>query len=165
MSLLPFDYTPVNETWARGLHAALERLKEDMRCFEREFFAEVEAMKSHGSPTIVRTGSRDGLMTRETVDDYGNKKLNMHFDVRQYRPEEIRIVADGKMVRVDAKHEEMTESGMIHKEFHRAFTVPRNVDMSKLKSTLDQGGVLTIEAPIITGAEIPNKTVIPIQHK
>lgn len=64
---------------------------------------------------------------------------------------------------VHAKHVEESESGKIHREFIREYTLPDDVNPDLLKSHLSKDGVLQIEAPAPPSVEAPKEHIIPIE--
>ncbi|MFH4981330.1 hypothetical protein AB6A40_008039 [Gnathostoma spinigerum] len=99
------------------------------------------------------------------VEENGVKKLKLEFDVRRFRPEEVKVSTNAKenLLTVQAKHEDANSKF----EFHRKLTMPRGVIANELKCRFTSGGVLQIEAPVeITPEAEPVKdTDIPVKHE
>ena len=98
----------------------------------------------------------------------GSKKMQMHFDVRHFKPEEIEIkTKDGKYLQVSAKHEDKSDSGQVYREYKRMFTIPPEVDVDRMNSTLNEGGVLVIDAPLKVPAieEAKKERTLKIMHE
>ena len=98
----------------------------------------------------------------------GAKKLELQFDVRHFKPDEIQIkTKDGKFLEVSAKHEDKSEGGHVYREYKRMFSIPPEVDVQAMNSTLNEGGVLVIEAPIKALAieEAPKERKLAIKHE
>lgn len=170
--LVPFDFEMYGPS---SVNHALDRFQHDMRRFERDVLGGVGAMHRvrppgppphfHDFTSEPGLGPRYGMMTGESTDDQGQKNFNMHFIVKTYKPEEIKVSVDGRTLMVDAKHEEVLDNGRIHKEFHRAFALPDNVDIEKMKSNLKQG-MLSIQAPMTAPPAAEGQqqsTAIPIE--
>jgi len=89
-----------------------------------------------------------------TQHDDGSRSLNLCFDVKGFKPEEIKVEVQKKerALVVDAKHEVKEKEHYVYRHFTRRFTIPDDlhVDISKieLKSSLTPEGLLVIEAPL-----------------
>ncbi|XP_014667530.1 PREDICTED: heat shock protein Hsp-16.48/Hsp-16.49-like [Priapulus caudatus] len=164
MSLLPFLI--VDEPWGSSASTVMHDFDRDMQRFYdnmRRFQNDVnQTQRRQASGMNMQPFAREGVMTRDVVEEGGQKKLQMHFDVRNYRPEEIKVQVDGNMLKVCASHEEKTENGEIFRQFSRQFTVPDNVNPEALKSMLTPEGVLNIEAPYMALEAPKEPTAIPI---
>lgn len=53
----------------------------------------------------------------------------------------------------------------VHREFHREYVLPENVDPKSLKSVLSKDGVLQIEAPAPKAVEAPRENLVPIEKE
>ena len=80
---------------------------------------------------------------------YDDKKFEVEFDVREFRPEELSIKTDGDVLVVLAKHETKTEGGgsFVSKQFEQRFTLPSGVRPDSITSSLAKDGTLTVSAP------------------
>ncbi|XP_014661432.1 PREDICTED: alpha-crystallin B chain-like [Priapulus caudatus] len=107
-------------------------------------------------------GPRDGMMTQDVVEKNGKKKLQIHFDVRNYRPDEIKVTLDADTLKVDAKHEETGDQGHVYREFHRQFTLPPHLKLDEMSSQLGQDGSLAVEVPY-TRQDRAQPQAIPIE--
>ena len=66
-------------------------------------------------------------------------------------------------VTIEAKLEQKHNNSRFYQEWSNKYTLPENADASKLKSVLDNDGVLHIDAPISQPKEA-SSTEIPIHH-
>uniref|UniRef100_A0A0B7A866 SHSP domain-containing protein n=1 Tax=Arion vulgaris TaxID=1028688 RepID=A0A0B7A866_9EUPU len=78
----------------------------------------------------------------------GRELFRLQFDVRQFKPEEISVKTVGSNLTVHAKHEEKLEGKSLHREYHREYVLPKDMNPENLVSKLSRDGVLTIEAPL-----------------
>ncbi|KAK6053404.1 Hsp20/alpha crystallin family protein [Cooperia oncophora] len=94
------------------------------------------------------------------VDD--DKKFAVSMDVSQFKPEELKVNLDGRMLTVEGKQESKGENTFMARSFVRSWYLPEDIDVDRLKTDLSDKGKLTIEAP-----KIPNtsKRNIPIQQQ
>jgi HSP20 family molecular chaperone IbpA len=80
--------------------------------------------------------------------DDGVTRLNMDFDLRGYKPEEITVSHVGENVTVEARHDQQHKDGSSSfKHFKQVFTLPKNVKGEELQSKLMSDGHLRLQAP------------------
>jgi HSP20 family molecular chaperone IbpA len=127
---------------------------------------------------LARQGSWDFGFPDTDVQDpvittkEGKRMLNLRYDVRQFRPEEITVKTMDNRLEVKAKHESGDERHKVYREYHRVFTLPEGVEPETLSSTFSPEGILSIEAPMPEPVpaikELPKAldepVAIPIQH-
>jgi HSP20 family molecular chaperone IbpA len=98
------------------------------------------------------------------VEEKGETKLKLEFDVHQFKPEEVKVkVLGANILQVTADHEEKTQSGFQRRTFVRQYSLPKGVDAEHVRPTLTQDGVLTIEAK--APSLQPGERLIPIAYK
>ncbi|XP_061188211.1 heat shock protein 30C-like [Saccostrea echinata] len=97
-------------------------------------------------------------------DIYGNRRFQLEFDLRQFRPEEIHIKTTGNQLSVHCKHEEKENGKSSFKEYNRQFVLPKEVNPEHLTSKLSADGTLHITAPL---PALPSSRdrLIPIDKK
>lgn len=144
--LSPFDETHVNHDMAH-VERAMERSFEQMSRHLRETMGELEK---------EATG---GFEVKNEPD-----KLQLMFDVRDYKPEELVVKTHHHALTVEGKHEEKDKDGkhFVRREFKRQFMLPKEVDPQTVVSTLN-AGKLMVEAP--KKALPPAERMIAIEHK
>ncbi|VDN28534.1 unnamed protein product [Cylicostephanus goldi] len=84
----------------------------------------------------------------KVVDD--DSKLAISLNVANFKPEELSVDLDGKILKVQGKQEIKEENGYSMRTFVRQWMLPENVDVEQLKSSLSEDGHLALEAPRIT---------------
>ncbi|XP_072051769.1 uncharacterized protein, partial [Amphiura filiformis] len=113
-----------------------------------------ESVDSEQSSAPSTSGDSEEGKSSEAVTVPIKKVANLsdsdHFQVslnlKSFKPEDIEVTRVDNELKVHAK-EEVQRYGMIfHREIHRSYQLPENVDADSLKSTLSTAGVLTIEA-------------------
>ncbi|GLG94659.1 Hsp11 [Gryllus bimaculatus] len=79
--------------------------------------------------------------------EYDEKGFKVILDVRQFKPEEIKVkVVDGFII-VEGNHEEHQDnSEMLSRQFVRRYRIPHDVDQRTITSKLSCNGLLEIEA-------------------
>lgn len=127
--------------------------------------ADVVPYHAPGELDAKSPGRVGQLGTPVIIDQAGNRKLRMAFDVRQFKPEEITVKTQDSKVMVRAVHKEESESNQVYREYQRMFTMPPEVKPETLESSLSPDGVLTLEAPMPSAIEPTKDTVIPIIHE
>lgn len=86
---------------------------------------------------------------RQSIQE-DKRKVEIHIDVQQFKPEEIslKISGDNKSVVIEGKHDEkLDEHGFIFRHFVRKYSLPEDCDGGNVQSELSSDGVLTIIAP------------------
>ncbi|CAJ0597000.1 unnamed protein product [Cylicocyclus nassatus] len=79
-----------------------------------------------------------------------NNKLAISLNVGKFKPEELKVDLDGRVLKVQGKQEVKDDNGYSLRTFVRQWKLPNNVDMDQIKSNITEDGRLTIEAPKIT---------------
>lgn len=103
-------------------------------------------------------------MGREFVEEQGQTKMKLEFDVHQFKPEDIKVkVLENNILEVEADHEERSDTGFRKRTFHRHYTMPKGVDTNSIHPSLTNDGVLIVEANA-SGLQ-PSERMIPIEHK
>ena len=103
-------------------------------------------------------GSASGLGTTSSTagqrafieeDNDGRKKYKIQFDIGEFRPEELNIKVDGRMLIVKGDRQVKVGNATESKQFNRELTLPEFVDVKTLQSYLADDGQLTLEAPVL----------------
>ena len=131
--------------------------------FDSGHFPGIPAHPVHHHPAVSlfetpRPAAATMLSTRDHANQelspkakvsYDDKKFEVEFDVREFRPEELSIKTDGDVLVVLAKHETKTEGGgsFVSKQFEQRFTLPAGVKPDSITSSLAKDGTLTVSAP------------------
>ena len=91
-------------------------------------------------------------------------KFQVRLDCSHFKPEEISVKTVDKNVVIHGKHEEkLDKHGWVQREFTRRYTLPTECEAERVVSSLNQNGVLTIEAPKKALEPIKdNERVVPI---
>ncbi|GIX84365.1 protein lethal(2)essential for life [Caerostris extrusa] len=77
-----------------------------------------------------------------------SSKLQVMFNVKDFRPDQIDVKTVDNFVVIHGKHEEQAHQyGFVSREFTRRYWLPDDVEPHTVTSSLSQDGVLTIEAP------------------
>ncbi|CAJ0589106.1 unnamed protein product [Cylicocyclus nassatus] len=88
-----------------------------------------------------------GKSAKVTDDD---SKLAISLNVANFKPEELSVDLDGRILKVQGKQEIKEENGYSMRTFVRQWMLPDDVDVEQLKSSLTEDGHLALEAPKIT---------------
>ena len=103
-------------------------------------------------------GSASGLGTTSNTagqrafieeDNDGRKKYKIQFDIGEFRPEELNVKVDGRMLIVKGDRQVKVGNATESKQFNRELTLPEFVDAKTLQSYLSEEGQLTMEAPVL----------------
>jgi len=144
----PFDDFH-NDPDLHRVERAMERSFEDMNRHFRDTFGEIEAQ------------ARGGFEIANNPD-----KLQLKFDVHEYRPEELVVKTNQHALIVEGNHEERDERGEHYsrRSFIRKFALPREVDPNTVVSHLSSDGKLLVEAPKLALPAPPGERMIAIEH-
>jgi len=101
---------------------------------------------------------------RMVVEEKGETKLKLEFDVHEFNPDEVKVkVLGNNILQVTADHEEKSDTGFQRKTFVRQYTMPEGVDSQHVRPAITNDGVLTIEAP--APALKASERMVPIDYK
>jgi HSP20 family molecular chaperone IbpA len=82
-------------------------------------------------------------------DKDGRKKYKIQFDIGEFRPEELNVKVEGRMLIVKGDRQIKVGNATESKQFNRELTLPEFVDIKTLQSYLSDDGLLTMEAPVL----------------
>ncbi|KAJ6224224.1 hypothetical protein RDWZM_002769 [Blomia tropicalis] len=89
--------------------------------------------------------------------------FELFVEVPNYKPEEVSVSTQDDLIIITGKREEThPQYGYQSKEFTNKYTLPKNIDKSKMTCVFKDRGFLKIEAPLIKQEE-PNTRTIPIK--
>ncbi|CAJ0597001.1 unnamed protein product [Cylicocyclus nassatus] len=124
--------------------------------------------EDRGSPPAKRSRRSERQVSKksprkhvdEIVDD--EERLKISLNVGNYKPDELKVDLDGRVLTVEGKQETKDKDGYSMRCFTRMWELPSNVNLELLKSSITNDGRLAIEAPKIT-KPIGSAKRIPIQ--
>ncbi|PIO74757.1 Hsp20/alpha crystallin family protein [Teladorsagia circumcincta] len=97
---------------------------------------------------------------RGVTDD--GSKLAISLDVSRFKPDELKVNIEGRTLTIEGKQEITEGSNHTSRSFLRRWTLPEDIDVEQIRSTLTENGQLAIEVPKAKPAA--NSRSIPI-HK
>ncbi|KAH9498997.1 hypothetical protein Btru_004176 [Bulinus truncatus] len=163
VSTLPLSRSFFNsEHQLSTMDSELQRMATEMR---RMFSDMQHLMPADANPESWRIKENFSLDNPVYHDQAsGQRFFRLQFDVRQFKPEEICVKTVGNQLTVHAKQEENQEGKSLHREYHRQYVLPKDLNPEQLVSKLNRDGVLTIEAPLPITDSYRDK-LIPIKHE
>ncbi|CAG5134333.1 unnamed protein product [Candidula unifasciata] len=94
-----------------------------------------------------------------------DKEFRVRMEMKEFKPEEIKISSDNNRVTVTAEHEQkQDECGLVQRHVTRIFKLPDNVDPKSITSTLTDHGILSIRVQK-KPCEEPKEIPIPVNIK
>jgi HSP20 family molecular chaperone IbpA len=81
-------------------------------------------------------------------DNDGNKKYKLQFDIGDFKPHEIQVRTEGRLLVIKGDHEVHAGSATESKQFNRELTLPEFIEPTTVTSYLCDG-ILTVDAPIV----------------
>lgn len=110
------------------------------------------------------TNSEFFRLRNPIIEENGVKKFKLEFDVRRFKPEDVKISTDAKerLLTIEAK----TTDECSNFEFSRRISIPEGVKPTEITCTYKTTGVLVFEAPYTEPPqkEPPKDTMINIKH-
>ncbi|KAE9551243.1 hypothetical protein FO519_005554 [Halicephalobus sp. NKZ332] len=98
------------------------------------------------------------------IEENGIKKFKLEFDVRRFKPEDVKISTDAKerTLTIEAKYADEHSKF----EYQRKTMIPEGVTPADITCTYKSDGVLLLEAPYLepTKPDAPKDTAINISH-
>jgi len=138
-----------------------------IRSMDREFDAVRNRMLHNFSQ--AQSWSNPDISSHDMikVDKDGNRNFEIAFDMRGFKPEEIKVKTEGRLLVVKAKKESTTDGDYFLREFSHCYTLPEDLTLENLKSKWSDDSTLVIEAELPkTALEAePKERVIQIEHK
>uniref|UniRef100_A0A1I7TMB1 SHSP domain-containing protein n=1 Tax=Caenorhabditis tropicalis TaxID=1561998 RepID=A0A1I7TMB1_9PELO len=80
------------------------------------------------------------------VENNANK-FSVKLDVAAFKPEELKVNLEGHVLTIEGHHEVKTEHGFTKRSFTRQFTLPKEVDVAHVHTSLNKEGQLIIDCP------------------
>ncbi|CAG0894489.1 unnamed protein product [Cyprideis torosa] len=163
MALIPFLFDdwepaprynrwPMSTSFGGGLFQNLDRDLQSMLAQTNRLQRALEQRMSAGAAA-------------EKVDNKSDK-FQVAVDVSGFRPEELKVRVQDRMVTIEGKHEErQDEHGYISRQFSRRYVVPEGIKMENVTSRISNEGVLTVTAPKINAIEPPKDMEVEIQRE
>ncbi|KAK6012925.1 Hsp20/alpha crystallin family protein [Ostertagia ostertagi] len=74
-------------------------------------------------------------------------KLSFSVDVSEFKPDELTVNIDGRTLTVEGKQEITKASDYMRRSLLQRWTLPEDVDVEQIRSTLSENGQLAIEVP------------------
>merc|ERR1711963_1227782 len=81
------------------------------------------------------------------VNENDEKELTLKFDLKDYKPNELKVTVLDNVLKIEAKHEENTEGNHISKQFLRSYVLPAEYKAKDVQSSLSKSGKLTVVVP------------------
>lgn len=104
---------------------------------------------------LGRNGSGSGLFQQSNAqksfieeDNEGNKRYKLQVEIGDFKPNEIQVRTEGRLLIIKGDRELVAGSATESKQFNREITIPDFVEPTSVVSYLADG-VLSIEAPVI----------------
>ncbi|CAF0956527.1 unnamed protein product [Didymodactylos carnosus] len=98
-------------------------------------------------------------------EDYdGRKKYKIQFDIGEFKPEELNVKVEGRLLIVKGDRQVKVGNATESKQFNRELTLPEFVEVKALQSYLSDDGKLTLEAPVIMD-RVYGSNVSQLEHR
>lgn len=87
----------------------------------------------------------------------------MTVDVRGFNPDDVKVSVLHNEITIQARQESESSGHYMAREFYRHFTLPRDVDMDSLLTTLGKDGKLHIEGKRLALPPAPERRHLEIR--
>ena len=106
----------------------------------------------------------DNCVIRHMEDD---TKMEVQLDTVGYKPDELKVEVENRVVRVEGRHQEKSESGqvMVSRQFARQYALPQGAKPEEVVSSLSKDGVLAIHVPKQAPKKLSATRAVPIDLK
>jgi len=81
------------------------------------------------------------------INENDEKELTLKFDLKDYKPNELKVTVLDNVLKIEAKHEENTEGNHVSKQFVRSYVLPAEYKAKLVQSSLSKSGKLTVVVP------------------
>ncbi|WKY02777.1 hypothetical protein Q1695_016223 [Nippostrongylus brasiliensis] len=130
----------------------VEECMRDFRHMERMMFTPLYRTAPFEVPSEANS---------EVIDN--DTKFAITMDVSKFKPEDLKVNIDGRQLTIEGKEEINDNHGYSMRSFVRQWMLPEDVNLESIRSSLNEAGRLSIEAPKITKAQ-ENARTIPIER-
>ena len=102
----------------------------------------------------------------ETKTEKAADEFQVSFNLSEFSPEEIQVKLIGdNVLYVEAKHMSKKDGREVERYFSHYYSVPDNVDIEAIKSTISKDGTLKMTAPLMNKQPPqPTEKILPIDH-
>jgi HSP20 family molecular chaperone IbpA len=141
-----FAMTPWDEM-EHALHGMNRRMRDMDRQYDDVFKQFLALNPERGSSKPQ--GSGESLIDNAIVtNEDGSRTFRLQYDVRNFKPEDIKVKTVDNRLEVNAKCEEADGDHRMYREYHRSCTLPEGLNLETLRSVYTPEGLLAIEAPL-----------------
>merc|ERR1712243_341566 len=81
------------------------------------------------------------------INENDEKELTLKFDLKDYKPNELKVTVLDNVLKIEAKHEENAEGNHVSKQFVRSYVLPAEYKAKLVQSSLSKSGKLTVVVP------------------
>lgn len=103
----------------------------------------------------------DRQLVRLKNDD---NKFEISLDTHGFKPDELKVNIDGKVLSIDAKHEEKGDNKFVSRQFSRKYTLPDDCEVQNVTSNLSSDGILMVTAPKKAALKDNSTKAIPVTY-
>jgi HSP20 family molecular chaperone IbpA len=154
-----FDVSHTGSNFFDSIFSDMQRMEHDIAMMRQQMYQLL--------PHDMLGGTLDSDIEPRVpiVEERGETKLKLEFNVQNFRPDEVKVkILGSNILQVRAEHEEKSEAGDTKRRLYvRQYSLPKGVDIEHVRPSLTKDGVLTIEAP--ASSLSPTERLIPIEYK
>lgn len=105
---------------------------------------------------MVQDQQKDRHSIREVEVNQNNpKELNLTFDLKDYKPNDLKVTVLDNVLKIEAKHEDISDGNHVSRHFVRSYVLPDEYKINEVQSSLSKSGKLAVTVP---KQNLPEKT-------
>lgn len=110
---------------------------------------ECESKFANSSLRDVQSSTKFSTMVHNAQRTEDDTECKFTFDLKDYKPEEVKVSATKNVLKVEGQHEEKCDDGssFVSRKFERSFALPSAYLIDQAESSLKPSGELTITIP------------------
>jgi len=113
---------------------------------------------------MVQDQQKNKTFTREIeVNQNDSKELNLTFDLKDYKPDELKVTVMDNVLKIEAKHEDSSDGNHVSRHFVRSYVLPDDYKVREVQSSLSKSGKLVVTVPKQNITEKTDAQNIPIK--
>lgn len=129
-------------------------------------YSEAPKREEKASPSEQEATQHEAETKTETMTEKAAEEFHVSFNLSEFSPEEIQVKLIGdNVLYVEAKHVSKKDGREVERYFSHYYSIPDNVDIEAIKSTISKDGTLKMTAPVMNKQPPqPTEKILPIDH-
>ncbi|KAK6044650.1 Hsp20/alpha crystallin family protein [Cooperia oncophora] len=116
-------------------------------CVLDDIFGEIEQFETATSSCSCSDQEKTVVGTDPKQATQDDSKLSFSLNVSKFKPDELKVTIDGRNLTVTGEQEFQEGSSYSARSFLQQWTLPEDVNLEQIRSTLTDSGQLIIDVP------------------